>query len=170
MTCRYKDSDWRDALYNAVRSAPGGVVEAARFLTARRGRSIHTETLRSRLRGIDGDCITLEMAELLTEWMQDMKHPSALDWIHAFNGRFGLNATGASAVDASQSKAIQLVMGMLSLNVHGGELSAAVADTVADQVVTADEGHRLLGLVRLKREALGRVEAIAMQAITADKV
>lgn len=170
MTCRYKDSDWRDALYNAVRSAPGGVVDAARFLTARRGRSIHTETLRSRLRGMDGDCITLEMAELLTEWMQDMKYPSALDWIHAFNARFGLSAAGAGAVVAGQSEVQQLVMGMLSLNVRGGELSAAVVETVADQVVTADEGHRLLGLVRRNREELGKVEAIAMQAITADKV
>ena len=165
MTCRYKDSDWRDALYNAVRSAPGGVVEAARFLTARRGRSIHTETLRSRLRGMDGDCITLEMAELLTEWMQDMKHPSALDWLHTFNARFGLNAAGAGAVVAGQSEAQQLVMGMLSLSVHSGALSAEVAKTVADNIVSLEEGHSLLGLVRRTREDMGKVEAIAMQAI-----
>ncbi|MBY0453326.1 MAG: hypothetical protein K2Q11_00375 [Burkholderiaceae bacterium] len=165
MTCRYKDSDWRDVLYNSVRTAPGGVVDAARFLTMRRGRSIHAETLRARLRGTDENCVTLEMAALLTEWMQDMKHPSALDWLHTFNARFGLTSNAVSVVDSGQSHANQLVMGMLSLGVHGGKLSAEVMAAVEDNVITAEESVRLLELVRDKREVLGQVEAIAMQAI-----
>jgi hypothetical protein len=51
------------------------------FLTVRRGRSIHTETLRARLRGVDGEWINLEMLELLTEWMQETRDPGALKWL-----------------------------------------------------------------------------------------
>ena len=55
MTYRYSSADWRDVFYNAVRNANGGVVAAAAFLTERRGKSIHPEDLRRRLRGADGE-------------------------------------------------------------------------------------------------------------------
>ncbi|KAB2900380.1 MAG: hypothetical protein F9K35_07015, partial [Burkholderiaceae bacterium] len=96
MTCRYSDTDWRDVLYNAVRAAPDGVTGAARFLTERRGRSIHPETLRARLRGVDGESPSMDMVVLLTEWLQDLRRPDALAWLHALNASFGLVATGAA--------------------------------------------------------------------------
>ncbi len=92
MTCYLSPTDWRDVLYNAVRNAPGGVAAAAAFLAQRRGCSMNTETLRARLRGVDGEWVNLEILELLSEWMQDSKHPDALAWLSALNNRFGLVA------------------------------------------------------------------------------
>ena len=67
MTRRYSGADWRDVFYNAIRSADGGVVEAAKFLTERRERFIHAEDLRRRLRGADGESLSTETLELLSE-------------------------------------------------------------------------------------------------------
>ena len=65
MTCRPSDIHWRDALYNAVRQMPGGVNAAASHLTERRGRAITGESLRKKLRGVEGESVSLEIAELL---------------------------------------------------------------------------------------------------------
>lgn len=92
MTCRYSSADWRDVFYNVVRSANGGVVAAAKFLSERRGKSIHSEDLRRRLRGADGESLTMEMGELLTEWLIDQRDPNARQWLLAFNARFSMAA------------------------------------------------------------------------------
>lgn len=92
MTCRYSSADWRDVFYNVVRSANGGVVAAAKFLSERRGKSIHSEDLRRRLRGADGESLTMEMGELLTEWLIDQRDPNARQWLQAFNARFSMAA------------------------------------------------------------------------------
>lgn len=147
MTCHYSETDWRDVLYNCVRRAPGGVEAAAEFLTKRRGRSIHKEHLRQRLRGVDGDSISLEMAELLTEWMQDMRFPDALDWLHAFNGRFGL---AASSVDVSKTQTQEdavraLHTKLLQINVQGGRLTELGVRATADGKVDGREADALAG-------------------------
>lgn len=92
MTCRYSSADWRDVFYNSVRAANGGVNAAAAFLSERRGKSIHPEDLRRRLRGADGESLTMEMAELLTEWLTDQRDPGATNWLQSFNARFGMAA------------------------------------------------------------------------------
>jgi len=92
MTRRYSGADWRDVFYNAIRSADGGVVEAAKFLTERRERFIHAEDLRRRLRGADGESLSTEMLELLSEWLLDRREPGALRWLQVFNARFGMAA------------------------------------------------------------------------------
>lgn len=145
MTCHYSETQWRDVLYNSVRKAPGGVEAAAEFLTKRRGRSIHKEHLRQRLRGVDGDSISLEMAELLTEWMQEMRCPDALDWLHAFNGRFGL---AAAVIDQgkvqSQADAVRALRdGLLQITVQGGRLTELALAATADNRVDGKEADAL---------------------------
>lgn len=92
MTCRTSSINWLDCLYNAVRKTPGGVIEAAKWLTDRRGKSMHPETLRSKLNGTEGESVTIEIAELLTEWMQQKAGGSeyALEWMQALAGQFGM--------------------------------------------------------------------------------
>lgn len=92
MTRRYSAADWRDIFYNAIREAPGGVTAAAAFLTDRREKAIHPEDLRRRLRGADGESLSTEMLELLTEWLIDLGRPDARRWLQSFNARFSMAA------------------------------------------------------------------------------
>lgn len=169
MTCRYSETNWRDVLYNTVRAVPGGINAAAAHLTERRGRSIHPETLRQRLRGVDGDSISMEMAELLTEWMQDLRRPDAKAWLHALNGRFGL---AASVVDAPPLAACADEVGalrhkLLEINVSGGRVTEVGLRVTADNKVEPTEAEdlevqalesirQLYELVRNARRAAGK--------------
>ncbi|MGV3679689.1 MAG: phage regulatory CII family protein [Acidovorax sp.] len=150
-------------LYNSVRAAPGGVVDAAKFLTERRGRSIHAETLRQRLRGVDGDSISMEMAELLTEWMQDLQRPDALDWLHAFNGRFGL-AAAVIGVGQMQSQA-DAVRGLrdrlLQITVKGGKLTELALAATSDNEVDGKEADAL------EAQAMEEVRALVQLMVDA---
>lgn len=85
MTCRTSSLNWLDVLYNSVRKTPGGVADAAAYLADRRGKSMHPETLRAKLRGLEGESLTIEHAELLTEWMQEKAGGCeyALEWMQA---------------------------------------------------------------------------------------
>ena len=88
MTCRTSSLNWLDVLYNSVRKTPGGVADAAAYLADRRGKSMHPETLRAKLRGLEGESLTIEHAELLTEWMQEKAGGGeyALEWMQALAG------------------------------------------------------------------------------------
>ena len=90
MTCRLSPTDWRDVLYNTVRGANGGVKAAAAFLADRRGVSIHSEYLRARLRGVDGQWVNVEVLELLTEWLQEIREPNALQWLQTLSIQHGM--------------------------------------------------------------------------------
>src|SRR5690606_39439613 len=93
MTCAYTNTDWLDVLYTGVRRTAGGVADAARFLTERRGKSIHKESLRAKLRGENGDSLSVEMALLLSEWMEEKAGGAeyARDWLQALCASEGLH-------------------------------------------------------------------------------
>ena len=169
MTCRYSETNWRDVLYNTVRAAPGGINAAAAYLTERRGRSIHPETLRQRLRGVDGDSISMEMAELLTEWMQDLRRPDAKAWLHALNGQFGLAASAVDTppLDVCIGDVEALRTKLLEINVKGGRVTEVGLRVTADNKVETDEAEalevqaleyirQLYDLVRNARRAAGK--------------
>ena len=161
MTCRYSNTDWLDVLYNSVRRTPGGVVDAARFLTERRGRSIHAESLRAKLRGVNGDEISLSMADLLTEWMEEKAEGReyARDWMLAHAAQNGIAADVVPAADGNpldlikdiQAKAMQI--GALS----GGVLGTT-AESIADDQVTAEESGRAVAALRELRAQAHRLE------------
>lgn len=166
MTGYLSPTDWRDVLYNAVRSAPGGVVAAATFLAQRRGRSMHPETLRARLRGIDGEYVNLEILELLTEWMQDSKHPEALSWLTTLNNRFGLVAmalppppSGGWACEAAalRGKALQL-------GVEGGRLTQLVVRATDDKRISGAEAEEITVQAMAEIELLYRTVRNARRA------
>lgn len=144
MTCRYSLTEWTDVLYVSVRKTPGGVADAAAFLTHRRGRSIHTESLRAKLRGLEGESISVEMAELLTEWMEEKAQPHAYDWLHALNSRFNLVST--ARVEAGESSCIQSTL--IDKTVAFGAMAKEVADALGDGVITALEAGRIEEIAR----------------------
>ncbi|ULR87202.1 hypothetical protein [Comamonas sp. B21-038] len=159
MTCHLSQTDWRDVVYNTVRSTSGGVVDAARFLTERRGRSIHPETLRARLRGIDSEFINLEMLELLTEWMQEKTGSKPLDWLKALSHRFGMvsmelppapEGGWACEVSAIRQK-------LLQLNVEGGSLTALGMKVTDDLSISPREAEEMSAQIMAEVELLLRL-------------
>ena len=143
MTCHLSPVDWRDVFYNTVRKAPGGVVAAAQFLTQRRGRSIHPETLRARLRGIDGEWINLEMLELLTEWLQEVREPLALQWLSTLNIQFGLVAMDLPPPPAGgwPCEMTAIREKLLQASVKKGLLTQVLTMATADNRMTAAEAE-----------------------------
>lgn len=166
MTCYLSPTDWRDVLYNSVRKANGGVVAAAKFLVERRDRSMHSETLRSRLRGLDGEWINLEILELLTEWMQDSKHPQALDWLSALNNRFGLVAMELPPPPAGgwACEAAALREKALQLGVEGGQLTALVMRATDDKRISGAEAEEITVQAMAEIELLYRTVRNARRA------
>jgi len=166
MTCRYSGADWRDEIYNSVRQAPGGVKAAAAFLTERRGRSIHPETLRAKLRHVDGECISLEMAEMLTEWLQEMNRPDALGWVHAFNGRFGMAAETVDAAPAGgwPNEIMALQDKLLHLGVAGGKLTELGLQAAADGAISEAEADAITEQAMAEIRLLFRLSRNAKRA------
>jgi len=166
MTCRYSQVEWRDVIYNSVRNAPGGVVEAAKFLTARRGKTIHPEVLRAKLRGVDGESISMEMAELLTEWLMDLNRPDARDWLHAFNTRFDLSAETLDVlVDGEFKDEIVAIRDeLLNLAVAGGLLTATGMDAIEDKKINPAEADTIGAQVQQEIRLLLRLARSARRA------
>lgn len=168
MTCRYSNTNWLDVLYNSVRRTPGGLADAATFLTERRGRSIHPESLRAKLRGVNGDEVSLSMADLLTEWMEEKAGGAeyAKDWIQAHAVEQGLvvdvippapEGGWEDELRAIQTKAMQI--GALS----GGVLGVT-AESLADMNLTADERDKIVDALRDLRTLAHRMERNVVRA------
>lgn len=169
MTCRYTETAWSDVLYNCVRRTPGGIAAAALFLTRRRGRSIHPETLRTKLRGADGECISVEMAALLTEWMDEFAGGAeySRDWLLALSAENGLSVDlvppapegGLKCeIEAMQQKVMKLAA--LTGQVAGTAVSAA-----ADGKVTQEEADVLVPITRDLRTMCHRLERTILRAV-----
>lgn len=138
MTCRYDSTEWLDVLYTSVRNTPGGVADAANHLTNRRGKGITPESLRLRLRGVGDSRLSMEMFELLIEWMQEKSEAEAhaLDALHALNARFGLVAERVDdhhAVDGHEPGTMHLVTTTLHLQAHVGKVADDVTRALEDQ-------------------------------------
>ncbi|HDR9028735.1 TPA: hypothetical protein QDB14_002934 [Burkholderia vietnamiensis] len=140
MTCRYSGTDWLDVLYMSIRNTPGGVADAASFLTNRRGKSIGTESLRLRLRGEGDNRLSMEMFELLIEWMEEKRQPHYLDPVYALNERFGLRATNVDAAEG-QHTVHALVLQALDLTHQTGVVMNEVRGAVADGKITTAEAE-----------------------------
>lgn len=166
MTCHYSSADWRDALYNAVRQAPGGVNAAAAFLTERRGRSIHPETLRTRLRCVDGDSISMDMAELLTEWLLDQRDPSARRWLLAFNARFSMAAAHLPPPPEGgwADEGVAIREKLLEITVKGGMLADVGMRATADGRIDDKECDDLEAECMAAIELLWRLRRNARRA------
>ncbi len=148
MTCRTSALNWLDVLYTSVRKTPGGVVDAAAFLADRRGKSMHPETLRAKLRGLEGESVTLEIAELLTEWMQEKAggNDYALDWMQALAGQFGMAVATvppppeggwADEIGAIQTK-------LLEITTRVGRLSGTAVEAMTDSHIDSDEAKLMV--------------------------
>jgi len=140
MTCARSDIYWRDAAYNAVMKMPGSVNAAAAYLTERRGVSIKGETLRKKLRGLDGESISMEMLEMLTEWMMELSAGTsvATDWILSLAAQFNLAVDHVPAApEAGWPDEIAAIRDkLLHVSKFCGQLSAVALDVLADNQVT----------------------------------
>jgi len=148
MTCRTSALNWIDVLYNSVRNTPGGVADAAAFLADRRGKTMHPETLRAKLRGLEGESVTIEIAELLTEWMQEKAGGAdyALDWMQALAGRFGMAvAVVPPAPECGWSDEVGAIQTkLLEINCRVGKLSGTAIDAMVDRTIDRTEADLMV--------------------------
>lgn len=150
MTRRFSSLNWRDALYSAVRQAPGGVGAAAVFLSDRRGLSIHPESLRRKLTG--GEQLDIDMAFLLTEWLEELAdcRESARDWLIAAAQQGGLSVVEmppepeggfTDEAGALNEKALKAAAEL-------GQMCSAITGTTADGKVTFEEREKVVAKAR----------------------
>ena len=162
MTCRTSPLNWLDVLYNAVRETPGGVQAAAAYLAQRRGKSMHAETLRAKLRGLEGESVTIEIAEMLTEWMQEHAGGAerALGWMQALAAQFGMSADVVPPAPENgwpnEMAAIQ--MKLLEITSRVGNLSGAAVEALADSKITNAEAELMISEIRALRTMASRLE------------
>ena len=161
MTCRYDKTDWRDVLYTTVRNTPGGIQDAANYLKNRRGRGMHPETLRAKLRGLEDESISIDICYLLTEWMEDRGQPDASAWIQAFASEFGLVALKPEVETAADHVNLATLLASgLDLSAGTGALNGLLSESLKDRRITdaesdqitaqIDETMRQLSLLRLQ--------------------
>ncbi|WP_082721273.1 phage regulatory CII family protein [Burkholderia sp. ABCPW 14] len=153
MTCRYDITEWLDVLYTSVRNTQGGVADAANHLTVRRGKNISAESLRLRLRGVGDSRLSMEMFELLIEWMQEKSEAQAhaLDALHALNARFGLVAERVDdhPVDEGHDPGtMRLVTTTLHLQAHVGKVADDVTRALEDQRIDDREAEQIIATGR----------------------
>lgn len=168
MTCRYTNTDWRDVLYNCVRRTPGGVSAAAAFLTDRRQISTHPERLRKKLRGTDGEAMDVDMALMLSEWMEAQAGGDeyARDWLQALCAQEGLHVDSVppAPVGGWKCEAAALQAKFLDITMLIGQIAGVTAETVADGLITQSEADRLIPLLCDARVILHRMERNARRA------
>lgn len=160
MTCKTTTTYWRDALYNAVRAADGGVEAAAQFLTNRRDTSIHPESLRRKLRG--GDQLDVDVAVLLAEFVRNdagAQHRGN-DWLLSLNAQEGIFVDDVPPAPAGgwENEAKALQDKFLALATEMGKIAAVTAQTTADSQIDQDEADALVPLLRATRVLLHRME------------
>jgi hypothetical protein len=151
MTCRYTNTDWLDVLYNCVRKTPGGVADAARFLTERRGKSIHPESLRAKLKRSEGDAISVEMADLLSEWMEEKAGGSeyARDWVEAHSvGQHGLAVLDVPpAPDGGWPDELRAIQEkVMRVSALTGKIASSTIDALSDGSLSQQEKDELYTL------------------------
>lgn len=156
MTNRHNGAEWLDVLYSSVRGMPGGVAAAATFLTTRRERNITAESLRLRLRGEGENRLSMEMFELLLEWMQDARQPNFLDALHALNERFGLRANPVHVED-EPATAGRVALHTLDLANHAGDVAEVVRAALEDDRITAAEADAIAIAARKNQRVLERL-------------
>lgn len=165
MTCRLSSLDWLDVLYTSVRNTRGGVADAARFLAERRGKKIHAESLRAKLSGAEGESLSVEFAELLTEWMQEKARPDALDWLHAMNARFGLVSAPVAAHDDENANAIASMLDShLALTINSGALCQEIRSAMQDGKITKTEAEAIASSAQKSQRKLAKLARDAMRA------
>jgi hypothetical protein len=151
MTSRLNSHHWLDVLYNDVRNAPGGVKDAASFLTERRGKRIHYESLRAKLSGQEGESITFEMADLLTEWLAQKVGGAEL--AHRWAQTYAMVEHGLTCLDVpappeggwpDEMKAIHEKV--LKVGATVGGLNASTLEAMADGQIDPDERSALYTL------------------------
>lgn len=171
MTCRYSETDWRDVLYNSVRKTNGGLAAAAQFLTTRRGRSIHPESLRAKLNGHGDDTLSVEMAMMLTEWMR-ASNPGAdhaLDWLHAFNAQHGLTASAAELPDAETDDPVALLHKGLRVGEESGALMRLISHAISDLRICANDLDALVKQIRRGIRLLNKIEGLVRRLASQSK-
>lgn len=168
MTCHYTETHWRDALYNAVRATNGGVKGAASFLLERRGISMHSESLRRKLKGED-KALDIEHVFLLSEYVSiDAQAASqAKNWLLSLAAEEGLHVDDVPPAPEGgwKDEAQALQQKFLAITSKVGKIAAVTAEATADGKIEQEEADELVPLFRAARVILHRMERNVLRAV-----
>jgi len=118
--------------------------------------------LRAKLRGVNGDEITVAMADLLTEWMEEKAGGAeyARDWIqaHAVQQGLAVDAIPPAPPGGWKDEVTALQAKVMLIAAMAGQIAGTTAETVADNQVDLEEKDRLALLFRDTRTLLHRAE------------
>lgn len=172
MTCRLSESNWLDVLYACVSRTDGKVEDAARFLTERRGKRITPQSLRNKLRGLEGESMNVEMAHMLSEWMESKAGGKdyANDWLIAFGASRGISFINAAQVAPMDGQELAILVGQKLLAISGtkGILSMTALAALSDRNVCGKDADSLLPHIREIQKRLGTLEQALVAATRAE--
>jgi len=166
MTCRLSESNWLNVLYSAVRETEGGVTGAAAYVSEKRGKRIHPESLRAKLNSPDEDPISVEMASLVTDWMgkriPGVDHSK--DWLHALCAQHGMVCAPADQADDGPVDPQSLMLKGLLVGEGSGVLMRLLKDALADSRVCQNDRNYLVRQIRIGVRVLQKFEAMVNRA------
>ncbi|AZW31518.1 phage regulatory CII family protein [Bordetella bronchiseptica] len=176
MTKHYAETQWRGALYNALRAAPDGVAGFCSWAAEFRERKIASKTLYKRLDGSDpAERMTIEDAELITEYL--LRHCTtrsrARTWIVALAAQHDLAAIELDAPPSAGGWPCEITAIMekgFTLSEQGGVLSGMLAGALRDRQISAHEAEGIRGQahaeIRMLLRLVRNVERAAEQGAT----
>ncbi|AZR93910.1 hypothetical protein BBB39_09105 [Bordetella trematum] len=160
MTCYYTVTQWRDALYNAIRACDGGVDSAARFLSDRRDVSMHPESLRRKLRGRDH--LDVDVAVLLAEFVSRDAGAAnrSNEWLLSLCAQEGLHVDDVppEPVGGHDNEARALQAKFMEMSAEIGKIASVTVQTTSDERIDQGEADTLIPLLRAARVLLHRME------------
>ena len=127
---------------------------------------MHAETLRAKLRGVEGESISVEIADMLTEWMQEKNQPTAAGWIQAFAAAHGLVAIEIEIpliVQLAAAGITEILEKSLDIDVHGGQLSSLLLHALQDRSISVTEADTIAAQIDNEMRLLARLRHKVLQ-------
>lgn len=126
---------------------------------------MHAETLRAKLRGVEGESVSVEIADMLTEWMQEKSQPQATAWIEALASDHALVAipVEASIGNQTQNHLVHLLEKSLDIDAQGGRLSSMLLDSLRDRAIAKGEADQIAAQIDQEMRLLAKLRRNIMR-------
>lgn len=126
---------------------------------------MHAETLRAKLRGVEGESVSVEIADMLTEWMQEKNQPHATAWIEALASDHALVAIPVEAGigNQAQNHLVHLLEKSLDIDAQGGRLSSMLLDSLRDRAIAKGEADQIAAQIDQEMRLLAKLRRNIMR-------
>lgn len=118
---------------------------------------MHAETLRAKLRGVEGESISVEIADMLTEWMQEKNQSHATAWIEAFASDHAMVAIPIEVSNHGHSHLTAIMERSLDIDAHGGKLSDLLLKALRDRRISKAEADQIAAQIDQEMRLLAKM-------------